>query len=116
MATEWFSVAADTRRQFSTLTDASGAPLDLTGMTATLRVAEATLGRRFRFAKPGVVVQAGTAPAFTNQGVVAYDPAAGDVAAPGDYLCQWSLASIAGDFRTVPDFEPFLWHISPRIQ
>jgi len=112
---EWFSVATDTRRQYSTLQDAEGAPLDLTGMTVQLRMAEATLGRRFRFAKAGVVIQSGAAPDFTDTGVVAYDPAPADVAAPGVYLCQWSLLTFEGDTRTVPDLDPFTWRISARI-
>lgn len=113
---EWFAVAGDTRRQFTTLTDASGAPLDLTGMTPVLRVAEATTARTLRFAKTGLNLQAGTDPAFTDKGVVAYDPVAADVAAAGDYLCQWQLTDGQNKIRTVPDFEPFVWRISPRIQ
>ena len=113
---EWFSITSDTRRQYSTLQGADGTPLDLTGMTVQLRMAEATLGRRFRFAKDGEVIQSGAAPDLTDTGVVAYDPESADVAAAGDYLCQWSLLTFEGDTRTVPDFEPFTWRIAPRIE
>ena len=113
---EWFCVQCDTRRQFTTLTDASGAPLDLTGMTPVLRVADATLGRRLRFAKSGTIIQAGTDPNFTDKGVVAYDPVAADVAASGDYVCHWQLTDGQNKIRTVPDSEPFVWRIAPRIQ
>lgn len=112
---EWWSIQGDTRRQFTTLADASGAPLDLSGMTSLLRVAEATSGRTLRFAKAGLILQAGADPNFTDKGVVAYDPVAADVAAPGDYLCQWQLTDGQNKIRTVPDFEPFVWRISPRI-
>lgn len=113
---EWFSVVGDTRRQYSTLTGGDGAPLDLLGMTAVLRMAEATSGRRPRTVHgTPAVEQAGTAPNITSQGVVRFDPAASDVAAPGDYLCQWVLATIAGDIRTVPDQAPFVWRIAPRV-
>lgn len=115
MATTWYSVQFDTRRQYLTLTDASGAPLDLSGMTAVLRVAEATSGRRLRFAKPGANLQSGTAPNFTDQGVVAYDPDPPDVATAGDFLCRWVLTPPTGDPRTVPDTEPFVWRIAPQL-
>jgi hypothetical protein len=115
---EWFSVAGDTRRQFATLTGGDGAPLDLTGMTPVLRIAEATGGRRFRPARgTPVIIQAGEDPdPITDQGVVAYDPAASDVAAPGDYLCQWQMTDGQSKLRTVPDQDPFLWRITPRLQ
>jgi hypothetical protein len=114
---DWYAVQGDTRRQFTTMVGGDGLALDLTGMTPTLRLAEATGGRRPRTPRgTAQVEQAGTAPDFTDQGVVSYDPAAADVAAPGDYLCQWRLETIAGDIRTVPDQDPFLWRITPRLQ
>lgn len=113
---EWFCAAGDRRRQFSTLTDGLGAPLDLNGMTATLRMAEATSGRRSRTPRgSAAVVQSGSSPNYTDQGVVAYDPAAADVAVSGDYLCQWVLTPVTGEARTVPDQAPFMWRITPRL-
>jgi hypothetical protein len=111
---DWFSAQGDTRRQFQTLVDGSGAPLDLNAATVKLRASEATLGRRHRFTKDAIIVQAGSSPNYTNQGVVAYDPAAADVAAPGDLVCQWEMATVTGT-RTVPDVAPFVWHIEPKL-
>lgn len=111
---DWYSVVGDTRRQFSTLRDGTGAPLDLTGMTCQLRIAEATTGRRHVATRNGVIVQSGSAPDFVDKGVVAYDPVAADVANPGDYLAQWVLTA-AGKLRTVPDAEPFAWRIEPAV-
>jgi hypothetical protein len=112
---DWYSAVGDTRRQFQTLVDGSGAPLDLNATTAMLRVSEATLGRRHRYTKTAIIVQAGTAPDYTDRGVVAYDPAASDVAAPGEYVCQWQLTAVSG-VRTIPDVAPFIWHIEAKLQ
>jgi hypothetical protein len=113
---EWWCAAGDTRRQFSTLVGPDGEPLDLTGMTPTLRLAENTTGRRPRTTRGAAAIeQGGTAPNFTDQGVVSYDPAASDVAVAGELLCQWVLTTIAGDARTVPDQEPFIWRIERRL-
>lgn len=113
---EWWAVQGDTRRQFSTLVGPDGAPLDLNGMTPTLRLAENTSGHRPRTARgTTAIVQAGTVPNYTDQGVVSYDPAPSDVAQPGELLCQWVLVTIEGDIRTVPDQDPFVWRIERRL-
>jgi hypothetical protein len=113
---DWYSVRGDTRRQFTTLTGADGAPLDLTGMTPVLRMAEATSGRRpHQMRGAATIIQAGTDPNFTDKGVVAYDPAAADVAAAGELLCQWQMTDGQQKVRSVPDAEPFLWRITPRL-
>lgn len=75
-----------------TLTDPDGNPINLTSASVKFQMRLAD-DRRYTVNSDAVVVSAAA-------GTVRYDWAAGDLATPGDYVCQWQITFAGGAIQT----------------
>lgn len=89
-----------------TLLDSSGNAVDLTGASVAFSLFDVNgkAPTAILSEAAATVVQTGSAPNFTNKGVVKYAWQAGDTAhTPGIYLAEWEVTFGDGTIETFPD-------------